>query len=190
MVYQISCNQMALSRTDSCDGLEALTPQEWMTSSEWHQAKTKSASGREDIGWNEAHWQEWKVSLDLRASAAFGFSPHRLRIGCSRLISSSSPHQLHSARLLIFASSAPVGCSWPSFCCPCPNATFSQESLIEMFRLRAFSSHVSSKRSNLSHTFMGFCYCTLEAIVHVSQAAQLRFTPGFSALFSMTSRQI
>jgi hypothetical protein len=34
-----------LPRTDSSDGLEALTPREWVTSSERHQANTKSQVG-------------------------------------------------------------------------------------------------------------------------------------------------
>jgi hypothetical protein len=105
MVYRISCNQMAFSRTDSCDELDALIPQEWMTSSERHQANTKSASGHADIGWNEAHRREWKASLNLRASAGLE------SISCMRPFSSSSPHRLHSAHLLIFSASAAFGSS-------------------------------------------------------------------------------
>jgi hypothetical protein len=121
MVYQMLCIQTALSRTDSCDGLEALTSQEWMTSSEWHQADTKSrvgvrtSAGMKRTGENRRHRWTWVHRLHssrlliFSASAAFGSSPHLLLISCIRLVSSSSPHRLHSAGLLIFSASAPGG---------------------------------------------------------------------------------
>jgi hypothetical protein len=102
-----------LPRTDSCDGLEALTPREWMTSSERHQANTKSQMGvrtsvpmRRTGGnarhrWTRVHRLHSSRLLVFSASSAFGSSSaafvtssHLLRIVSIRLVSSSCPHRL------------------------------------------------------------------------------------------------